>query len=164
MTTTAVFALEIASSFLIIGLAAWWYAWPRLTAMRSADALSLLLFIHCFRTIGVSLLVPAAGIDIPVRAAQEIGYGDLAAALLALISIVALRYRPALSRPIIWVFSIVGMLDLANAQYVGVLFNLLQHTLGPGWYIVTYFVPLLWVTHVLIVLLLVKQRRGQARG
>jgi hypothetical protein len=164
MSPTGVFTLEIAGSFLIFGLAAWWYAWPRLTAMRPADALTLLLIIHCFRTIGVSLMVPAAGIDIPVRAAQEIGYGDLAAAVLALISILALRYRPALSLAAIWVFSVVGMLDLANAQYVGVQFNLLQHTLGPGWYIVTYIVPLLWVTHVLIVLLLVKHRGDLARS
>jgi hypothetical protein len=163
MTTAGVFALEIASSFLIFGLVAWWWAWPRLKAMRFADALSLLLVIHCFRTTGISLMVPAAGIDMPAQAAQEIGYGDLVAAFLALISIVALRYRPAIAVPIVWVFSVVGMLDLANAQYVGIQFNLLEHTLGPGWYIVTYYVPLLWVTHILIVLLLVK-RRGQSPG
>jgi hypothetical protein len=163
MTTAGVFALEIASSFLIFGLVAWWWAWPRLKAMRFADALSLLLVIHCFRTTGISLMVPAAGIDMPAQAAQEIGYGDLVAAFLALISIVALRYRPAIAVPIVWVFSVVGMLDLANAQYVGIQLNLLEHTLGPGWYIVTYYVPLLWVTHILIVLLLVK-RRGQSPG
>jgi hypothetical protein len=162
MTTTGVFALEIATSFLIFGLAGWWYAWPRLKAMRFGAALSLLLLIHCFRTSGMSLLVRAAGIDIPATAAQEIGYGDLAAATLALISMAALRYRPSLAVPIIWLFSIVGMVDLANAQYVGVQFDLLQHTLGPGWYIVTYYVPLLWVTHVLIVLLLVKHRGKEA--
>jgi hypothetical protein len=164
MTTTGVFALEIASSLVILGLAGWWWAWPRLRSMRPADALSLLLIIHCFRTLGVSLMVPAAGIDIPARAAQEIGYGDLASALLAFASILALRYRPALSRPLIWAFSIVGMVDLVNAQIVGVQFDLLQHTLGFGWYIVTYYVPLLWVTHILIVALLVKRRAGEAGG
>ena len=41
MSTTGVFALEIAGSFLTFGLVAWWWAWPRLKAMRFADALSL---------------------------------------------------------------------------------------------------------------------------
>jgi hypothetical protein len=158
MSTTGVFALELVGSFLIFGLAGWWWAWPRLKAMSPADALSLLLLVHMFRTLGISLMVREAGIDMPATAAQEIGYGDLVAAFLALISIIALRYRPAMSRPIVWLFSVVGMVDLINAQIVGVQFNLLQHTLGPGWYIVTYYVPLLWVTHVLIVLLLVKRR------
>lgn len=158
MTTTGVFALELISSILIFALAGWWWAWPRLKAMRLNDALSLLLLVHLFRTMGISLMVREAGIDMPATAAQEIGYGDLVAALLALISIIALRYRPAIALPIVWLFSVVGMVDLVNAQIVGVQFNLLQHTLGPGWYIVTYYVPLLWVTHVLIVLLLVKRR------
>jgi hypothetical protein len=56
------------------------------------------------------------------------------------------------------------MVDLVNAQIVGVQFNLLQHTLGVGWYIVRYYVPLLWVTHVLIVALLVKRRPGGPGG
>lgn len=160
MSSPGVFAVEITGSFLFFGLIAWWYAWPRLRAMRVVDALSLLLFVHCFRTVGISLLVPAAGIDIPPRAAQEIGYGDLVAAALALVSIIALRFRTRVASPIVWLFSIVGMLDLVNAQLVGLEFNLLQHVLGPGWYIVTYYVPLLWVTHILIVLLLVR-RRGE---
>lgn len=73
MTTARVFALEIASSFLVLGLVAWWWAWPRLKAMRFADALSLLLITHCFRTTGISLMVPATGIAMPAQAAQEIG-------------------------------------------------------------------------------------------
>lgn len=116
MSTTGVFALEITTSFVILGLAGWWWAWPRLKSMRPADALSLLLIVHCFRTLGVSLMVPAAGIDIPARAAQEIGYGDLAAATLALISIIALRYRPGISRPLIWAFSIVGTVDSSTRR------------------------------------------------
>ena len=162
MSTTAVFAIEIVSSLLFFGLIAWWYAWPRLRSLPLVDALSLLLFVHCFRTVGLSLLVPAAGIDIPARAAQEIGYGDLVSAILAFGSIALLRFKSRAALPLVWLFSVAGMVDLVNAQLVGVQLNLLEHVLGPGWYIVTYFVPLLWVTHVLIVVLLLR-RRGELR-
>lgn len=33
-------------------------------------------------------------------------------------------------------------------------------TLGPAWFIPTYFVPALWVSHALVFILLVRGRRG----
>ncbi|HLQ60661.1 MAG TPA: hypothetical protein VK131_02235 [Candidatus Acidoferrales bacterium] len=117
-----------------------------------------LLFVHCFRTVGLSLLAPQIGTNMPAQAAAEIGYGDLVAAALALLAILSLRYRWGPATLLVWVFSIWGMADLANAMYVGISSNLTSYQLGPGWYIVTYYVPLLWVTHVLIVLLLVRRR------
>lgn len=67
-------------------------------------------------------------------------------ALLALLSLVALRRGSSLALPLVWVFNVVGTLDLLNA---------LRHanaipTLGATWYIPTFFVPLLLVTHVMI--------------
>jgi len=123
-----------------------------------------LLFVHCFRTVGLSLLAPQIGTNMPAQAAAEIGYGDLVAAALALLAILSLRYRWGPATLLVWVFSIWGMADLANAMYVGISSNLTSYQLGPGWYIVTYYVPLLWVTHVLIVLLLVRRQPRGARA
>ncbi len=158
--TLQIFVLELASSLLLFGLIAWWYAWPRLRDRPRSAALIPLLFVHCFRTVGMSLLVPQIGTNMPAGVAAEIGYGDLVAAVLALVSILALRYRPGTATALVWIFSLWGMADLANAMYVGVSANLVSYQLATGWYIVTYFVPLLWVTHVLIVLVLLRKARG----
>lgn len=69
-----------------------------------------------------------------------------AAGLLALTALIALRSRWSIALPIVWVFDVVGTADLINAlrQADAV------PDLGATWYIPTFFVPLLLVTHYLI--------------
>ena len=75
------------------------------------------------------------------------GYGDLAAGLLAIASLIALRQRWAIMLPLVWLLNIVGIVDLANAlQQVDVV-----PYFQSAWYIPTFVVPALIVTHVLMV-------------
>ena len=80
-------------------------------------------------------------------------YGDLATGLLALTALIALRTGWALA--LVWLFNIVGTVDLLNA--------LRQPTvipdLGATWYIPTLFVPLLLVTHFMIFARLLRRGR-----
>ena len=58
--------------------------------------------------------------------------------------------------PLAWVFSIVGLADLANAlrQDDAILY------MGATWFIPTFVVPILLVTHVMVIARLVKNAKG----
>jgi hypothetical protein len=60
--------------------------------------------------------------------------------------------------PLIWLFNIVGTLDLVNAFYQGTRLDVGLH-LGSAWYIPTFVVPALFVSHFMIFVLLVKRLR-----
>jgi hypothetical protein len=58
-----------------------------------------------------------------------------------------------------WLFSVVGLLDFANAYAQGIRYDLVaSYPLGPLWFIPTYVVPAFIVLHLLVIGLLI--RRG----
>ena len=80
---------------------------------------------------------------LPESFAAPAAYGDLVTGVLALLALIALRTGWRGTLALVWVFNIVGTVDLLNA---------LRHAdavpdLGAAWYIPTFFVPLLLVTH-----------------
>ena len=86
------------------------------------------------------------------------GYGDLAAATLALVALAALKTR--LAEPLVWIFNIFGTADLLNAFYQGNHLSLANTPglLGAGYFIPIFGVPLLLVIHVLAFGLLMLRR------
>jgi hypothetical protein len=82
-------------------------------------------------------------------------YGDLLAALLALGAIAALRAGWTIAIPLVWVFNLVGALDLINALFQGLRHNV---QLGAAYYIPTVAVPALLVTHAMIFAMLLTRR------
>jgi hypothetical protein len=104
---------------------------------------------------GLVFLVPTVvGGVLPAAFAAAAGYGDLLAGLLALGSLVALRAHAGVARPLTWLFSVVGLLDLVNAFYQGLTHGV---QLGAAYYIPTFIVPALVVTHVMIFGLLLRR-------
>jgi hypothetical protein len=86
----------------------------------------------------------------------------MATSILALLAIATLRSRPGTI--VVWMFNIVGTVDLLNAFYQG---NRLGVGIAPGlqgaaYFIPTVLVPLLLVTHVLVFCILL--RRDAAVG
>jgi hypothetical protein len=97
------------------------------------------------------------GPELPSAFAVPAAYGDLLAALLALLlAIAALRMEWPLAIALVWVFNTVGLLDLVNAFYQG-LRNDVQ--LGAAYYIPTFVVPALLVTHAMIFGMLIRRAR-----
>jgi hypothetical protein len=142
------------------GILAARYLWPALRNLPRAQALQPLLLLHCFRFVGLAFLVPGVvSPDLPSAFARPAAYGDLVAAVLALLALVALRSPPGIG--LVWVFNLWGSADLLHAFYqgrVGVGFEPGQ--LGAAYFIPTVVVPLLLVTHVLVFRLLLE--RGDA--
>jgi hypothetical protein len=157
MDAQQIFGLQVLLSFVIYSLIAAWYVAPRLARLPLVAALLPLLFVHASRHLGMVFLVPTVvGTPLPARFAVPAAYGDLLAGLLALAAIVALRAGWPVGIPLVWIFSVIGLLDLVNAFYQGLSANL---QLGAAYFIPTFVVPALVVTHVLILRLLIRRPR-----
>ena len=155
------FGISVLLSFVVWGLIAARYVWPALRHRPWPEALQLLLLLHAFRFAGLAFLVPGVvSPDLPMGFARPAAYGDLATSLLALLALATFRSRPGVY--IVWVFNIVGTVDLLNAYLQGGRLGVgdapgLQ---GATYFIPTVLVPLLLVTHVLVfrILLTVRPR------
>ncbi len=160
MDAFAVFLIQNLFSFVAYGLIAAWYVWPRLVALPLPSALTALTFVHTFRSIGATILVPGAGgAGVPRDFAQALSYGDLATAALAVAAIIALRARSTAGVPLVVVTNVVGVLDLANVFVIGVQNDITHAPLGAFWYVPTFLVPILWIAHVMAFALLLRARR-----
>lgn len=151
------FVLSVAGALLTSTVVASIYVWPLIRAMPRYDALRLLAAFHAFRFLGMNFMV--AGFVSPELSpdfASEVGWGDLIAATLALISMAALSWRWSIAVPIVWIFNIWGTLDLLNAYYVGATKIQNPGLFGAGIYIPALYVPLLLVGHALIFILLLR--------
>ena len=79
------------------------YIWPALRERSRADALQPILLLHGFRFIGLAFLVPGVvSPELPAAFAEPAGYGDLVAAVLALVALAALRTPFGIA--LAWVF------------------------------------------------------------
>jgi hypothetical protein len=115
-----------------------------------------------FRFVGLSFVVP--GVVSPSLSrewAVPAAYGDLGAAVLAVISTLALGARASWAIAAIWVFNIWGSADLVNAFFQGqVRLHVAPGLWGAAFYIPTLVVPPLLVTHAMIFRLLLYAPRA----
>jgi len=115
------------------------------------QALLPLVLLHTFRTAGLVVLLPQVmGGILPLGFAAPAAYGDLLTAGLALLAAFMLRLRPGLALPFVWLFNLVGIIDLLYALYEGAMIGLPDFHLGVAWFIPTFYVPLLLVSHVIV--------------
>jgi hypothetical protein len=142
-----------------IGLLSWslvakWYVLPWMRTQSLADALTPLLLINALRYVGLAFLIPGVTAEaLDARFAVPAAWGDLAAALLALIALFSLRKRWTSAVALVWVFNIFGALDLVNAVLQGLRYTS-DGLLGATYFIPAMFVPALLVAHVMIALVL----------
>jgi hypothetical protein len=88
---------------------------------------------------------------VPDAARDQIAGGDVIATILAVISIAALHYRVRIAPVLVWVFFAEATFDLVNATIAGVRYQLFATASGVTWLILTFYVPLLWVSLGLMV-------------
>lgn len=159
------FPVSVVASFVTFTVIARWYVIPYLRNLPRATALIPFLLIHTFRTVGLTFLVSGVtGAPLPFALAAPAAFGDLLATLLAFASILALRLRWPFALILVWAFNIEGTIDLLSAYIEGVVFDFPTLKVGPTWFIPTFYVPLLLVSHVLIFwFLLVSSSSSQTR-
>lgn len=155
MNLESIFLLQFLLSLATWSAIAAFLAAPWLSTLPRRDALTWLAVPHAFRHIGMVFLVPGVVYQpLPESFSIPAAYGDLAAGILALMAIVALRRRWVFAIALVWSFNIVGAVDLVRAlSQTGVV-----PLFGATWYIPTMLVPLLLVTHAMSFWLLISKR------
>ena len=146
MQSQFAFFASIAFSLIAWGMVAVRYIWPELRLRSRAEALRPLLILHSFRFIGLAFLVPGVvSPDLPSAFAHSAAYGDIIAAILALLALILL---PSVSGVVVaWIFNVWGTADLFNAFYQANHAGITAGQLGATYYIPTFIVPLLLITH-----------------
>ena len=140
------FFVSIAFSLIAWGIVTARYIWPELRLRQRAEALQPLLILHSFRFIGLAFLIPGVvSPDLPASFAHAAAYGDVIAAILALLSLLLLPSAAGIAAA--WIFSIWGSADILNAFYQANRAGLLAGQLGAAFFLPTLVVPLLLITH-----------------
>ena len=156
------FFMSIAFSFIAWGIVTARYVWPELRLRPRAEALRPLLILHSFRFLGLAFLVPGVvSPDLPAAFAQAAAYGDITAAILALLTLLLLPRSAGVV--LAWIFNVWGSADLLNAFYQGNSAGLLAGQMGAAYFIPTFFVPILLITHGLAFRILLQPQRESVR-
>jgi hypothetical protein len=155
------FFVSIAFSLIAWGIVAARYIWPELRVRERTEALRPLLTLHSFRFSGLAFLVPGVvSPDLPPAFAHSAAYGDIIAAILALLSLLLLPSSAGVA--VAWIFSFWGSLDILNAFYQANHAGLLAGQLGAAFFLPTLVVPLLLITHGLAFRILVLPQKNFA--
>ena len=157
------FLLIVAGACLASAAVAVTYVWPALRTWPRHEALRRLAAFHAFRFLGMNFLVTGfVSPDVNPVFAGAVGWGDLTAATLALLSMAALSWRWPIAIPLVWLFNVWGTLDLLNAYYMGATENADPGLFGAGIYIPALYVPLLLVSHVMVFMILMRAKKADA--
>src|SRR6201998_4791467 len=91
MPSPILFGISDAFGLAAWGAVAWQYIWPELRAAGSPENLKPILLLHGFRFLGLVFVVPGVvSPELPTAFAQPVAYGDLIAAILALLALATL--------------------------------------------------------------------------
>jgi hypothetical protein len=163
MNPFVVLVIQSTLSLVAFALLARWHVAPRLSALRREDALVPLLWVHVFRYAPLTLYAPGQ-VDsrIPADTNAAVAYGDLAAAVAAMVALVALRRRAPGAVALVWAFSIADVVELAYSTWKAVGAEMYKYPMGWNWYILNFYVPMLVITQGMIFRELVRRRSATA--
>jgi hypothetical protein len=152
------FFISYAAAFLVFGLIGRWYVWPAIRDRGPQSALPPFLLYACLRVNGLMFLMPGlVSRELPKAFAVPTAYGDVTAAGLALLALAYVRYENAVALPMLWLFNIVGLLDLIYANISTFKDRVDPVYLGVSYYLAVLNVPAMVVVHVLIFAYLLKR-------
>ena len=159
MSSALIFQASVALSVIVWVIIAGTYVWPALRTKPRAETLKPILLLHSFQFVGLSFLLPGVvSTNLPAAFATPAAYGDIATALLALLAF--LVGPQGFGLILVWIFNLVGSVDLLFAFYRGFTTGLIANDLGAAYFIPTVLVPLLLVTHALVFILLLRRDAG----
>ena len=151
-----ILTVNLLFSTLVFWIAARLYLIPRLDELEPRTVLLPILLLHAFRHLGLMFLAPGAVYaGIPPQFTYPAAFGDLLAAVLALIAIPAVATRARSARFLVWLFNIEGTLDLMAAIVLATAYDAAP-LMGPAYWIPAFWVPALLVTHYLVFVVLLR--------
>ena len=159
MPFPALFAISVALGLAVWGAVTRQLIWPALRERRYPENLKPLLLLHGFRFLGLAFLMPGVvSPELPAAFARPVAYGDLISAILALLALATLETRTGTL--VTWIFNSFGTVDLIFAFYQGGRIALpdMPGLLGAGYFVLTAYVPLLFITHGLTFRILMRAK------
>ena len=166
MAPQAIFLIDMALGYFAWALCVAAYIWPWLKRMDRVEAQRAIATLHGFRFFGLVFLLPGfVGPHLPEGFATPAAYGDFAAGVLAILALLTVRVR-FLFWPLILAFNLVGLGDLIFDTANAVRLHLpdVAGQLGAAYAIPIIYVPLLFWTHIVALLLLLSPARQPAVG
>src|SRR5262249_22804931 len=104
------FFISYAVAFLAFALIGKWYVWPAIKDRAPRSALTPLLLYACLRVNGLMFLMPGlVSPELPRAFAVPTAYGDLTAAVLAVLALACIRAETGGAVPMVWLFNIAGL-------------------------------------------------------
>ena len=151
-----ILTINLVFSTVVFWIAAKLYVFPKLPEVPARTILVPIFLLHAFRHLGLMFLAPGAtypGLD--KEFAYPAAYGDLAAAVLALLALWAVEKNWRSARVLVWVFALEGTIDLMNAITQAQLHGAAPF-MGAAYWIPAFWVPALLVTHYITFEVLIK--------
>ena len=157
METAILFGISVLMSLIIWNKLSKKYLWLQIKDLELKKAVQPILVLHSFRFAGLCFLVPGvvnAGLN-PAWA-MPAAFGDFTAGVLAFITLLFINRTSF--RALLWVFNILGLIDLLLAFADGPRYGIVPF-LGATYFIVILYVPILLLTHLMVFKLLLKNKR-----
>ena len=153
-----IFGIQFLTSIIIYFTLSYFFALPYLKTKSRHVALTILALPHLIRHIGLTLLTPGVvvGPNLNQNFATSTAIGDYITVIFAIISIIALKKKSKIAIPMVWIMNVCGLTDIILALGKGISFQVLND-IGPGWFIIAFWVPLLLVAHILSFVILAKK-------
>jgi len=152
VSLTAAGLIAMAISFVAFITIAVWYVAPWMRERPLAVALAVPLWVQAFRYVALQIFsAQQFGFRISDAAANEIAWGDVAGAVLALVALWLLRRGSRAAIPVVWVFVVESTVDLLNATVMGIRERAQETAFAATWLILNIYTVMLWVTLALII-------------
>jgi len=151
MSPASASLIATAIAFVLAAAFGVWYVVPWMRQRPAAVAITACLWVHVGRIVALQIYSARRfGFEIPLATAQQIQWGDVLGAGLALLGIWLLRRRSAAAIPVVWLFVIETVVDLAYGAILGIRHHATDTAHDLTWVILNFYVPVLWVSTVLV--------------
>jgi len=149
-----VIVLNLIANTAIFYVAARLYLLPLIPRVSAELILVPILLFHSMRHLGMMFVTRGATYPgLPSQFAKKAAFGDLLTAILAFVAIPLVLSGSGLAKPAVWIFNIVGTIDLIVAITTATIYNA-PPAMGPAYWIPALWVPMLLVTHYVTFILL----------
>jgi len=151
-----VIVLNLIANTAIFYVAARLYLLPLISRVSLQLILVPILLFHSMRHLGMMFVTRGATYPgLPSQFAKKAAFGDLLTGILAFVAIPLVLSGSGLAKPAVWLFNIVGTIDLIVAITTATIYNA-PPTMGPAYWIPALWVPMLLVTHYLTFIILLR--------
>jgi hypothetical protein len=159
MSPTVASSIATVLAFVVVTAFTGWSVVPWMRQCSAAVAIGACLWVHTLRIVALQIYSARRfGYDIPASMANQIAWGDVVGACLALLALWLLRRRSVAAVPVIWLFVIETTLDFLNAAALAIRHHSARTAHDLSWVILNFYVPVLLISLALATWQLITRR------